>query len=138
MNRRSTRLSDRSQSRATQPPCAGGCPCQRPEHAGCNGIRWSDGIARSIANRKGVKGMSMSLSVTDWSRSRGAAEFVDLDGATTVSELLAEAREALRLPRDGEYSLIRGNEKLARTATLDDLGIQDRETLEISPEVSAG
>jgi hypothetical protein len=80
----------------------------------------------------------MSVEVVDWSRSHGAAEFADLDGSTTVSELLAEAREALRLPRDGMYSLIRGNDKLARTATLDELGIHDQETLEISPEVSAG
>lgn len=80
----------------------------------------------------------MTVAIVDWSRSRGAAEFTDLDGDTTVSELLADAREALRLPRDGVYSLIRGNDKLARTATLDEAGISDRETLEISPEVSAG
>jgi hypothetical protein len=36
------------------------------------------------------------------------------------------------------YSLIRGNDKLPRTATLDELGIHDQETLEISPEVAAG
>ncbi len=82
--------------------------------------------------------MNMSVAVVDWSRSRGAAEFSDLSGSTTVSELLADAREALRLPRDGVYSLIRGNDKLARTATLDEVGLQDQETLEIAPEVSAG
>lgn len=80
----------------------------------------------------------MTVAIVDWSRSRGAAEFTDLDGDTTVSELLADAREALRLPREGEYTLIRGNDKLARTATLDEIGIQDQETLEISPEVAAG
>jgi hypothetical protein len=80
----------------------------------------------------------MTIAIRDWSHSRGAAEFTDLDGSTTVSELLADAREALRLPRDGVYALIRGNDKLARTATLDEAGIRDRETLEISPEVSAG
>ena len=82
--------------------------------------------------------MSLHVSVIDWSRSRGAAEFSDLDGATTVSELLADAREALRLPREGVYALIRGNDKLSRTATLSEVGLHDRETLEISPEVSAG
>ncbi|MDR4468958.1 MAG: EsaB/YukD family protein [Nitrospira sp.] len=80
----------------------------------------------------------MTVAIEDWSGSRGAAEFTELDGSTTVSELLAEAREALRLPRDGVYSLIRGNDKLARTATLDEAGIRDQETLQISPEVSAG
>lgn len=80
----------------------------------------------------------MNLAVVDWSHSRGAAEFNEVDGDTTVSELLADAREALRLPRDGVYSLIRGNDKLSRTATLNELGIADRETLEIAPEVSAG
>ena len=80
---------------------------------------------------------ALNLAVVDWNRSR-RAELSEVPTHTTVGELLAEVKEALNLSHETLYHLIFGSEKLHRSATLAEIGIEDRAEVTIAPEVSAG
>ena len=81
--------------------------------------------------------MSLSVSVLDWTESRRAdLDEVPLD--TTVGELLDSVKEAMALPPNTPYDLIRRDEKLPRGLTLEQAGIEDSEELIVAPLVSAG
>ena len=80
---------------------------------------------------------ALSLAVVDWNRSR-RAELSEVPTHTTVGELLAEVKEAMHLLRDTTYHLILDGEKLFRSATLEEIGIEDGVEVTIAPEVSAG
>lgn len=80
---------------------------------------------------------ALNLSVVDWNRSR-KADLSEVPSNTTVAELLDEVREGMNLPRDTPYHFIYGGEKLHRSLTLDEVGIEDGEEVTIAPEVSAG
>ena len=80
---------------------------------------------------------AISLKVTDWNRSR-RAELSGVPSDSTVGELLSDVREAMSLPRETPYHLIYGGQKLHRTLTLEEAGIEEGEEVTIAPEVSAG
>jgi hypothetical protein len=79
---------------------------------------------------------TMTIDVTDWSRSQ-VAELPDLPQETTVGELLDELEDAMALPRKN-YHLLFNGEKLNRSETLLDAGVESGAELTIAPEVSAG
>ena len=79
---------------------------------------------------------TMTIDVTDWSRSQ-VAELADLPQETTVGELLDELEDAMSLPRKN-YHLLFNGEKLNRSETLLDAGVESGAELTIAPEVSAG
>ena len=79
---------------------------------------------------------TLSLAVTDWNRSN-MAELPDVPSDILVRDLIEEVEQAMSLPRD-TYHLLASGEKLNRTATLEELGIESGEELTIAPEVSAG
>ena len=79
---------------------------------------------------------TLTIEVSDWSRSQ-IAELADLPVDTTVSEVLENVQEAMSLPRE-PYHLLFDGEKLNRTATLEELGIEMGDEFTIAPEVSAG
>ena len=80
---------------------------------------------------------ALNLAVVDWNRSR-RAEISEVPSDFTVGELLSEVSEEMRLPRETPYHLIYGGQKLPRTTTLEEAGIEDGEEVVIAPEVSAG
>ena len=80
---------------------------------------------------------ALNLAVVDWNRSR-RAELSEVPTHTTVGELLAEVKEAMHLSRETLYHLLWDGEKLNRSATLDDVGVEDGAEVTIAPEVSAG
>ncbi len=79
----------------------------------------------------------VSVSVVDWNRAR-RAELSEVPSESTVGELLSDVREAMSLPRETPYHLIYGGQKLHRTLTLEEAGIEEGEEVTIAPEVSAG
>jgi hypothetical protein len=80
---------------------------------------------------------ALNLAVVDWNRSR-KAELSEVSPTTTVGELLAELREAMHLSRETPYHLLFDGEKLHRSATLEESGVEDGAEVTIAPEVSAG
>jgi Ubiquitin-2 like Rad60 SUMO-like len=79
---------------------------------------------------------TLTIEVTDWSRSQ-VAELSDLPPDMTVGEVLDEVQDAMSLPRE-PYHLLFDGEKLNRSATLEELGVETGNELTIAPEVSAG
>lgn len=79
---------------------------------------------------------TLSIEVTDWSRSQ-FAELSDLPPDMTVGEVLDEVQDAMSLPRE-PYHLLFDGDKLNRSATLEELGVESGDELTIAPEVSAG
>jgi hypothetical protein len=79
---------------------------------------------------------TVTLEVGDWSRSQ-VAELPDVPRSMTVGELLDEVRDAMSLPHEPYHLLLEG-EKLNRTATLEETGLESGDELTIAPEVSAG
>ncbi len=79
----------------------------------------------------------LRLAVRDWSRSRNA-ELSEVPNDITVGELLSEVKEEMQLPRETPYHLLYGGQKLNRTLTLQEIGIEDEAEVTIAPEVSAG
>jgi hypothetical protein len=80
---------------------------------------------------------ALSLSVVDWNRTR-RADLSEVPTYTTVAELLSAVKDALNLPRETLYHLLWGGEKLNRSATLDETGLEDGAEVTVAPEVSAG
>ena len=79
---------------------------------------------------------TLSIHVTDWSRSQ-VADFPEVATDTTVDELIQALEESMSL--DGNvYHLLANGEKLNRTATLEEVGVESGDELTIAPEVSAG
>lgn len=79
---------------------------------------------------------TLTIEVADWSRSQ-VAELSDLPPDMTVGEVLEEVQDAMSLPREA-YHLLFGGDKLNRSTTLEELGVQSGDELTIAPEVSAG
>ena len=79
---------------------------------------------------------TLSIEVTDWSRSQ-VADLSDLPVSMTVGAVLDEVRDAMSLPREA-YHLLFNDQKLNRSATLEELGVETGDELTIAPEVSAG
>jgi hypothetical protein len=79
---------------------------------------------------------TLTIDVTDWSRSQ-VAQLSDLPVEMTIGELLDEVHEAMSLPRE-PYHLLFDGDKLNRSATLEETGVQSGDELTIAPEVSAG
>ena len=80
---------------------------------------------------------TLTVRVNDWSRSLPGTEFVDIPSDVTVGEIVDEATEAMALP-DQNYHAVYEGEKLNRSATLQEIGIESGEELTIAPDVSAG
>ena len=80
---------------------------------------------------------TLALEVTDWNESR-RAELPDVPDELTVGDLIEELRDPLSLAQDTSYELIWNGEKLNRSATLEESGIETGDELTIAPEVSAG
>jgi hypothetical protein len=80
---------------------------------------------------------TLTVRITDWSRSLPGTEFLDIPSDVTVGEILDEATEAMSLPNQNYHALYEG-EKLNRSATLEEIGIESGEELTIAPDVSAG
>ena len=79
---------------------------------------------------------TLTIDVADWSRSQ-VAELSDLSPDMTVGEVLEEVQDAMSLPREAYHLLFEGD-KLNRTATLEELGVESGDEMTIAPEVSAG
>jgi hypothetical protein len=79
---------------------------------------------------------TLTIEVTDWSRSQ-VAELSDLPPDITVGEVLDEVQDVMSLPRE-PYHLLFDGEKLNRSATLEEVGVETGNELTIAPEVSAG
>ena len=79
---------------------------------------------------------TLTVEIADWSRSQ-VAELNEILPSMTVEELLGEAQDAMALSGD-EYHLLLEGEKLARSATLEEAGVESGDELTIAPEVSAG
>ena len=79
---------------------------------------------------------TLTIEVTDWSRSQ-VAELSELPLDMTVGEVLDEVQDAMSLPRE-PYHLLFDGEKLNRSATLEEVGVETGNELTIAPEVSAG
>jgi hypothetical protein len=79
---------------------------------------------------------TLTIDVTDWSRSQ-TAQLSDLPVDMTIGELLDEVHEAMSLPRE-PYHLLFDGDKLNRSATLEEAGVESGDELTIAPEVSAG
>lgn len=79
---------------------------------------------------------TLTIEVTDWSRSQ-VAELSELPLDMTVGEVLDEVQGAMSLPRE-PYHLLFDGEKLNRSATLEEVGVETGNELTIAPEVSAG
>ena len=80
---------------------------------------------------------TLTVRVTDWSRSQPGTEFLDIPSDVTIGELLDQAQETMALPDQNYHALFEG-EKLNRSATLEEIGIESGEELTIAPDVSAG
>ena len=80
---------------------------------------------------------TLTVRVTDWSRSLPGTEFLDIPSDVTVGEIVDEATEAMALP-DQNYHAVYEGEKLNRSSTLQEIGIESGEELTIAPDVSAG
>ena len=80
---------------------------------------------------------TLTVRVTDWSRSLPGTEFLGISPDVTVGEIVDEATEAMALP-DQNYHALYDGEKLNRSATLEEIGIESGEELTIAPDVSAG
>lgn len=80
---------------------------------------------------------ALKLAVRDWSRSRHATLF-GIPTDVTVGELLAEVRDEMELPRETPFHLLYDGQKLNRTLTLEEIGLEDEAEMTIAPEVSAG
>jgi hypothetical protein len=79
---------------------------------------------------------TITIEVTDWSRSQ-IAELSDLPLDMSVGEVLDEVQDAMSLPHE-PYHLLFDGDKLNRSATLAELGVETGDELTIAPEVSAG
>jgi hypothetical protein len=79
---------------------------------------------------------TLSIEITDWSRSQIAA-LSDLPPDMTVGEVLDEVQDAMSLPRE-PYHLLYDGDKLNRSTTLEELGVETGDEFTIAPEVSAG
>ena len=80
---------------------------------------------------------TLTVRVSDWSRSLPGAEFLDVPSDMTVGEIVNEATEVMALPNQNYHAIYEG-EKLSRSTTLDEIGIESGEELTIAPDVSAG
>jgi hypothetical protein len=80
---------------------------------------------------------ALRLAVRDWSRSRNA-ELSEVPTDITIGELLSEVKEEMHLPRETPYHLLYSGQKLNRSLTLQEIGIEDEAEVTIAPEVSAG
>jgi hypothetical protein len=80
---------------------------------------------------------TLELEVVDWSQSH-RAELAELPSDMMVSDLLADLKDAMALPRDTPFHLLYDGVKLAGSSTLEEIGIESGEELTIAPEVSAG
>jgi hypothetical protein len=79
----------------------------------------------------------LKLAVSDWSRTH-TANLWDIPADITVGELLTEVRDEMQLPRETPFHLLYDGQKLNRTLTLEEIGIEDDAEVTIAPEVSAG
>lgn len=79
---------------------------------------------------------TLTLEISDWSRSQ-VAEMAEIPSDLTVGELTDEVQDAMSLPREN-YHILYAGEKLSRSSTLEEIGIESGEELTIAPEVSAG
>jgi hypothetical protein len=79
---------------------------------------------------------TITIEVADWSRSQ-IAELSDLPLDMSVGEVLDEVQDAMSLPHE-PYHLLFDGDKLNRSATLAELGVETGDELTIAPEVSAG
>jgi hypothetical protein len=79
---------------------------------------------------------TLTIEVTDWTRSQ-VAQLSDLPFDMTVGQVLDEVQDAMSLPREAFHLLLDG-QKLNRSATLEEAGLETGHELTIAPEVSAG
>jgi hypothetical protein len=84
----------------------------------------------------------INLAITDWDYEDGKkGAKVTLDGVSrnaTIGEVLGEAVRAMGLPFASSFQAVFRGRQLARTQTLQEIGIESGERLEVLPEVSAG
>lgn len=73
----------------------------------------------------------------DWTGQKSITLSSKLAPDATVGELAETLRQRMNLPR-GSYSVYHQNNKLSRSATLDEAGLPEEVELELSPEVKAG
>ncbi len=84
----------------------------------------------------------IDLAITDWEYEDGKkGTKVDLDGVSrsmTIGEVLGEAVRAMGLPFATAFQAVFRGRQLSNVQTLEEIGIQSGERLEVVPEVSAG
>lgn len=73
----------------------------------------------------------------DWTGQKRIHLKGQLAADVTIGELAEAIRERMGLPRRN-YAVYFGDQKLPRTATLEEAGLADEAELELNPEVKAG
>lgn len=72
----------------------------------------------------------------DWTHQKSVELRGDVPAETTIGELAESLRERMGLQR-GSYSVYYQEEKLPRSATIEEVELPDAAELELSPEVKA-
>ena len=89
-------------------------------------------MTTSVIKVKKLKGV-------DWSGQKQ----IELNGQgippdTTVSEVMAAMVRLMELPGNTPYSLFYKNQKLNRSETIEEIGIENEDEVVVAPEVTAG
>ena len=80
---------------------------------------------------------TLELEVVDWNQSRRAS-IPEVPVDYTVGELLKEVGEAMALAEATPHHLIHNGQKLNRSMTLEEAGVESGAELTVAPEVMAG
>jgi hypothetical protein len=77
------------------------------------------------------------LSVTDWNQTR-SVDLDEVDPRATIGELVAEAVQALGLPRGTVFQALCDERELGLAGTVAELGLRAGDAIRLIPEVRAG
>jgi hypothetical protein len=77
------------------------------------------------------------LSVTDWEQTR-SVEFDEVDPRSSIGELVAEAVQALGLPRGTMFQAVFGERELSLADSVIEVGLCTGDAIRLVPEVRAG
>lgn len=79
----------------------------------------------------------INLIFTDWNSGK-EAHLYDVSRNSTVGEVLGEAVRAMELPFQNAFKAVLKGRTLHNAETIEELGLETDEKIELIPEVSAG
>jgi hypothetical protein len=80
---------------------------------------------------------ALNLKLSDWNGTQ-TLDLSDVSPETTAGEILADVTDYLHLSPGTPYHLIYQGQKLNRSSSLEEVGVEDGDEVVIAPEVSAG